>query len=424
MTSCGKNPNGLCLLLLMLWLSSCESTQIITEDGICEENLDCLAGETCLDGICHPDEDQVPDGDRLDGDVSPDGDLAPDGDGELSLPDGDLEIPDLPADGDGPDPDLESDGDRDPESEVEVEVEPEPPANNSCHNPHSLPLGIPVAGSTRGADNSVDTTDTCLGDPAGGADVVYKLSLEAGAELRVTVAPTSRGFNPAIYLLKDCRPAPDGCLAGMDEGRVDEPDEFELLVAEAGIYYLVVDSVIPPGRPGSRGDFVVAAQLRHETEYCQPCGPGAGMECTPGAGCVVFPGLDEPVEYACMPRCEEDADCQKGYICSTAGIWNEDPDTVCLPAYGENGLHVATSCSSLQDIGTPCVWRILGDNDAACGADWPDHEVDDAVCIFFAELTDLVSYCTIYCVDDTECPDGYFCYKVPLTASDYVCKLM
>jgi hypothetical protein len=412
------NRFGGVLIVTVMLVSGCSSSNLTVAQ--CVSTRDCPDGYVCEDGSCTPGF-TPPDGDQTEADR----DIAqPDGDSEntesdlteqdVDQPDGDLPDGDTEAE---LEPDMTVDGDEDPDPEVDEEqIAP----GDACEDAMLLPLDTPTFGTTIGANNDLNPSASCGPEPLNGAEVVFRLTLVAGDEIRVTVAPSTEGFNPAIYILSACD-SENTCEAFEDSGRGSQPDTLPYFSPNGGEVFLIVDSVIEPDKPGGQGDFVIAARRYPPVETCQPCG-GDLPNCGPGSGCVEFADAEGVVETACVSRCEQDSDCEPGFACRTAQLDGGGNGMHCIPKYGDNQKHVLSTCAALLDMGTPCIWRLVSDNDAACGAD-DGREVDDAVCLFFPQLTDFVSYCTIYCVDDSECPQGYFCYKVPLTLSDRVCKL-
>ena len=417
---------------LILGVPACENSRLVMAE--CSSDLDCSEGMVCQSGHCQPvpvfsadsDRSEGPDRDQATAD---DADHVPDGD--TDRPGTDPDVPDGDLDGEPPD-DSESIGpDSDPPVGADLDLEPMPelaaeteaeveygiPPGNDCSGAVSLAVGRPVWGTTLGTTNAVDPGAVCTGTPLPGADVIYKLVLTAGDGLKVTVVPGTAGYNPAIYLIDPCEAAPPSCLAQADRGRADEEDQFTFQAGQSGVYYLVVDSIFKEGIPGGSGIFTIAAMPYPTSDICRPCGPGDASDCGPNAGCVIVPAQPEPVEYFCAPACENDEGCPKGFACHNRTLADSSPEVgrYCVPKYGENQRHTYATCAAILDMGTPCVRFPFIDNDAACGADDETRTIDDAVCTFFPELTDLVSYCTIYCMDDTECPEGYFCYPVPGT---------
>ncbi|RJO68057.1 MAG: hypothetical protein C4523_07835 [Myxococcales bacterium] len=253
--------------------------------------------------------------------------------------------------------------------------------------------------------------------------MVFRLRLEAGDSVKITVAPQTEGYDPSLYLLANCLPSPAECLAISDDGGPGEPESFSYYAANAITVYIVVDSYRIPDVEGGRGEFDIAALRQPNLDTCEPCSQEDPDVCGPKGACTAVWGPNTPYEYACAERCESDDECDQGFACLTRTLFDNTQAEVCAPEYGEIDRHAVATCGALRDLGTPCAWQAFSDNDAACGADETAGEaIDDAICFFFFELTDLVSYCTIYCVDDSECPDGWFCYDVPLS-TDFVCKL-
>lgn len=406
-----------CVLFLSLLAEACsESTLFVSE---CHSTRDCGTDEVCEEGVCVPgftppdrtDEDgdlETENGQEDEAPPLPDGDDV-DGDG-----DGSEDPPDT-VDGDDPDSETPQDGDTDDDEELDI------PPGNTCEDAPLLLLDTPTRGTTIGASDSLQAT-SCNATPLRGADVVFRLSLEAGDEIQVTVAPSTDGYNPAVYLLDACT-SDATCLAHADSGRADQSESFSFHSPAGGDFFVVVDSLITPDRSGGQGDFVIAARRYPPVTECQPCGEGL-PPCGPASGCVEFEDSSGIVERACVHRCTEDSDCQQAFVCRNARVAGGEVGKHCLPRYGssDGSRHAVGTCAAMLDMGTPCPWRVLGDNTASCGAS-PGRAVNDAVCIFFPGLTELVSYCTIYCVEDSECPEGFNCYKFPWPSNDRVCRI-
>ncbi|MBN2493582.1 MAG: hypothetical protein JXR96_03230 [Deltaproteobacteria bacterium] len=127
---------------------------------------------------------------------------------------------------------------------VSIDV-PAPPGNDGCEDATAIsPDGsghASVQGSTSYATDSL-TESACFGYQTSGADVFYRLDLQAGQ--RVEIALQADFAGAVLALFADC--AEMSCLAAADEG---EPLLLGYTAEQAGMVYLAVDAY------RARGDF-------------------------------------------------------------------------------------------------------------------------------------------------------------------------
>ena len=393
----------------ILLLAGCtEST--LTFGTHCRVATDCVGGTVCRDGAC-----VTPGG--VDGDVDSETEAQ-----DLAEPDAEQSTQ---MDGDTDAPEAERDEVEMTDQEGEGERLEAPP-NDTCAGALPLALDTPTFGTTRGANNDFVPGLSCTGSLEGGADVVYRLTLQKDEELSVYAVPQTAGFDLSIYLLPLCQDNPwPGCLAAADAAEAEARESFTFKADHSGEYFLVVDSRCGPNDAhcSCYGDFTVAVNRRPKTVDCGSCGAAPDYDCGELARCVTTIGpATEDVEKSCMRLCGTDTDCPKAYACkSRSVVRGAGSAMVCAPRYGEAPSNTLATCGGLLDVGTPCKRKGLSDDEAACGADLAGRVLDDAVCYAFVSLTGVVTYCTLYCVDDRQCPAGTSCYNVPLSA-DKVCK--
>jgi hypothetical protein len=93
-----------------------------------------------------------------------------------------------------------------------------------------------------------------------GIDVFYKLNLQAGDALTITLSPTH--FDGVLYLFRDCQNVSLSCVYGVDEEDYGVPETltgFVTPAGEGGVYYIAVDSYwIATGGP-----FTLNAVISH-----------------------------------------------------------------------------------------------------------------------------------------------------------------
>jgi plastocyanin len=137
---------------------------------------------------------------------------------------------------------------------------------DNCNN--SIVIGGNVndlPGSLIGARNDYDLTvdGTCFVAAAHGRDRYYQFILAAGAQLDVTVAPVSPGFDPVIYLhtLTSCFLTPPvTCLDRANDGGAgaSESISYTNIEGSAVTVELVVDT-LTPAAAGS--DYTLTASM-------------------------------------------------------------------------------------------------------------------------------------------------------------------
>ncbi|MBP9204852.1 MAG: hypothetical protein KBG28_12855 [Kofleriaceae bacterium] len=103
--------------------------------------------------------------------------------------------------------------------------------------------GATVYGDTTGyaGDFAPVVLPGCTGSVAPGPDAVYRLDLQAGDQLDLTLAPELH--DGAVYLLAACGAAAT-CVGGADTFGPGAIDEVSLTISTTTTYYLVVDASI------------------------------------------------------------------------------------------------------------------------------------------------------------------------------------
>ena len=210
----------------ILLLAGCtEST--LTFGTHCRVATDCVGGTVCRDGAC-----VTPGG--VDGDVDSETEAQ-----DLAEPDAEQSTQ---MDGDTDAPEAERDEVEMTDQEGEGERLEAPP-NDTCAGALPLALDTPTFGTTRGANNDFVPGLSCTGSLEGGADVVYRLTLQKDEELSVYAVPQTAGFDLSIYLLPLCQDNPwPGCLAAADAAEAEARESFTFKADHSGEYFLVVDS--------------------------------------------------------------------------------------------------------------------------------------------------------------------------------------
>jgi len=149
----------------------------------------------------------------------------------------------------------------------------------TCPNPTPISCGDTVSDNTSSGSNNIEDYP-CLSYNYEGPELYYLLTLEYGAELEVTVTPTSFwGWDVALIMMPaiggDCYPSVyNGCSDTGDVGY----DEGLTGILDAGEYIIVVD-----GYWGDYGPF----DLEITCTECTNCvdGDGDGFDAKDPAGC-------------------------------------------------------------------------------------------------------------------------------------------
>ena len=144
------------------------------------------------------------------------------------------------------------------------------PANDLCANAAQLPSGsFNLGGTTCMAANNMDPSDgtsgACIGYEMDGSDVFYRFTVGVGDTLTAAVHGL---WGPGLYVMKSCSGLPADCVAGgyFEDSELDP--SIEVVFAQAGQYFLVVDA---PG--GTCGDFQLSGTLHGPTADVGPEGP-------------------------------------------------------------------------------------------------------------------------------------------------------
>lgn len=90
-----------------------------------------------------------------------------------------------------------------------------------------------------------------------GRDLAYRVELDAGQSVEIVVDPSDR-VDTSIYLVTSCDDVHDECVAGIDDGWLDEPETLTYTATEAVTLFLVVDQYASPDGP-TDGTFTLSA---------------------------------------------------------------------------------------------------------------------------------------------------------------------
>lgn len=130
------------------------------------------------------------------------------------------------------------------------------PTNDLCANATPLTTPFDIQDVTCYAANELDPFMgpgvSCVGNPLGGRDIYYELSVAAGDTL---VASFTASWGMGLYVIDDCVTAT--CLAGAYREDAVTLPEIEYEFPTAGTYYLVVD-----GETNSCGPFQLTGEIR------------------------------------------------------------------------------------------------------------------------------------------------------------------
>jgi len=136
----------------------------------------------------------------------------------------------------------------------------QPPANDLCANAAQLPSGtFGLTGGTCLAANNMDPggASSCIGYEMDGSEIFYHFNVGVGDTLTASVHGL---YGPGLYVMKSCSGLPADCVAGAYLEDSDLDPSIEVVFAQAGQYFLVVDA---PG--GSCGDFQLSGTLHGPT---------------------------------------------------------------------------------------------------------------------------------------------------------------
>lgn len=117
------------------------------------------------------------------------------------------------------------------------------PPNDKCSGAIPIPCGnISLSGNTINATNDYDFPDTtlsCTTYSAGGRDVVYSFTAVAGDSVWLRYQSSA---DASIYLVTDCSNVTASCVAGSDNTRLGQVEDFRYGFKTSGTYYLILDS--------------------------------------------------------------------------------------------------------------------------------------------------------------------------------------
>lgn len=124
--------------------------------------------------------------------------------------------------------------------EAEIEEYPVEAACESAIDIEALPFEI--ESTTHDRPDSLTPPSTCLNPAMLGRERAWKIELEAGESITAIIEDAT--FDPALYIIKDCADL-DALCAGVDETAIAQAELLSFTAEEAGVHYIVVDSVTP-----------------------------------------------------------------------------------------------------------------------------------------------------------------------------------
>jgi hypothetical protein len=116
-----------------------------------------------------------------------------------------------------------------------------PPPNDTCAGAIDIPCGpFSLSGTTQWAmnDYAQASSNSCTGYISAGNDMVYKFTVQAGANIDVTYTTTADG---SFYIVTDCAVL-DPCEIGADDTYTGQPEIIQHTFSTAGTYYMILDS--------------------------------------------------------------------------------------------------------------------------------------------------------------------------------------
>ncbi|MDX9723829.1 MAG: hypothetical protein RBU37_23975 [Myxococcota bacterium] len=122
-------------------------------------------------------------------------------------------------------------------------------AGDSCEQAIALSLPSELEGSFEGFVNDYKpSSGGCTHGQATGADLVFRLEVQAGASLRVSAQSE---LDVVLYVSTGCPDVLGACILGSDEGVAGELEQVTLHndLTEAQTYYFVVDSYVWASEP-------------------------------------------------------------------------------------------------------------------------------------------------------------------------------
>jgi len=150
------------------------------------------------------------------------------------------------------------------------------PPNDTCAGAIVIPCGnVSLSGNTFDATNNYDFPDTtlsCTGYSAGGRDVVYQLTAQAGDSLWLRYQSSA---DASIYLVTDCSNVTGTCVVGSDLNHQNQLEDLRYHFTQSGTYYLVVDSYGPDtyGNWTLTGQFLGCGLTLPSNDRCETASP-------------------------------------------------------------------------------------------------------------------------------------------------------
>lgn len=231
------------------------------------------------------------------------------------------------------------------------------PDGDTCAR--ALPLGIaPDAtvsafGSLAGKTNSYEAMVPATGYAWTGADVFYKVDLDAMDILEVAVGDNGT-FDSGAYVFSDCADPAGSVLGGADTDSA--VNHFEVQVPAAGTYYIAVDAY----QGAMQGDYVLIANRR-------PNNP-TGALLTPGDTCETAPTVSLPLRLGAMFQGNTNA--HEAMVQQTGFAWNGVDHFYAFDLQAGQTIHVNVDDTNSVDAG----WYVFRDcaniaGSAIAGAD-------------------------------------------------------
>ncbi len=119
---------------------------------------------------------------------------------------------------------------------------------SACDSAQVIRQNQLITGSTVGAMDTVYVPSSCTMPTETGSydtigpDRLYRISLQAGEAIRVTLTPTTRNYDPSLYLFESCDMMPVDCQIGSDNCCSLTAEEIIYTAPHSGDFFIAVDS--------------------------------------------------------------------------------------------------------------------------------------------------------------------------------------
>ncbi|MCK6549686.1 pre-peptidase C-terminal domain-containing protein [Myxococcota bacterium] len=145
--------------------------------------------------------------------------------------------------------------------------------------------GTPEWYTTSGKVNDYSpNSGGCTGYTAGGPDRAYAITVAAGDQLVLDLAPS--GYDASIYVVSSCADVTGSCIAGADRGLSGGAESLAPVFQQAGTYHVIVDGFLSAQGSGT----LTARRARGDTcadPYVVPASGGTFAGTTAGYGADV-----------------------------------------------------------------------------------------------------------------------------------------